>query len=66
MNMFPKWFLGVGTLNTDESERVKNAVVWHQFQRNRCLDGHCQYLLRAGVFVMMTAMFVEGWKGFSV
>lgn len=62
--MFPKWCLGAGAQNTDEPERLKDTVAWHQFKMNQCLGSHCQYLLRVGVFVMMTAMFVEGWKCF--
>lgn len=64
--MFPKGFLGVGTQNTDEPERLKDTVARHGFKMNQCLDSHCQYLLRVGVFVMMTVMFVEGWKCFCM
>lgn len=63
--MFSKQFLGVGTLNTDEPECLKEIVAWHQFKMNQSLDSPCQYLLRVGVFVRVTAMFGEGWKCFS-
>lgn len=56
--MFPKWFLGACAENTEGLERWKDTVTWHQFKMNQCLDSHYQYLLRASVFVMMTAKFV--------
>lgn len=53
-------------LNTDEPECLKDTVAWHQLKMNQSLDSHCQYLLRVGVFVRVTAIFVEGRKCFSM
>lgn len=64
--MFHKWFLGIGAQNADELWSLKGTVMWLQFKINQCLDSYCQYLLIVNVFVMMTAMFVEGWKCFNM